>query len=139
MANLYYCSNGERISEATIKARYSRALQAKHAGTSVFVCAACGQRRAEHNDHTIAKARCKVIHKTELIYDPDNFEDSCSICHSQWENFKSGDWINHNNMEKRLRFLKEHDPEGYRIRIELTQLILQQQDGFHNENEASVD
>jgi len=79
---------------------------------------------AIHNDHTIAKARCKVIGKSELIWHPGNFESSCAKSHDEWEAFKSGAWCLHANVEKRLRFLKEHDPEGFEIRVNLTQLAL---------------
>lgn len=119
------CSNGTRISHATAMARYTDALREKHEGMPAAICeCGCGT-RAVHNDHTIAKARCKQIHKTELIYDPDNFESSCERAHKQWENFKSGDWIKHANVERRLAYLKKHDPEGFTIRIELTKLVLE--------------
>jgi hypothetical protein len=125
--NLSFCSNGERVSEATIQRRYSQSLKEKHEYQRTKICECCGKRQAMHNDHTIAKARCKVIHKAELIWNPGNYVSSCEICHKEWESFKSGNWTLHLNSEVRLRFLKEHDPEGYNIRIELTVLILQQQ------------
>jgi hypothetical protein len=125
--NVIYTSDGEAINHDVAMRRYSAALARKHEGRSGFgACAACLERRAVHNDHTIAKARCKHIHKAELIYDPDNFEDSCEICHKEWESYQGGEWLLHHNCEKRLRFLKEHDPEGYQKRVELTDLALQQ-------------
>jgi len=123
MANMAFCSNGTRVSEATIKARYSESLREKYEGHSSYPCEGCGA-QSVHNDHTIAKARCKVIHKTELIWHPGNYVRSCEKCHHQWEGFKSGDWVNHQNVESRLLFLKEHDPEGYQIRVELTKMAL---------------
>ncbi len=132
MANRYYCSDGRRVTEATIKTNYSASLRNKHAGQTVFVCGCgCGG-RAVHNDHTIAKARCKVILKTELIWHPDNYESSCEKSHREWEDYKTGLWINHQNVEKRLAFLKKHDPEGYIKRIELTKLSLLQHDNDSN-------
>lgn len=122
--NRYYCSDGTRVTESTIRANYSNALKEKHKGKGIIICGCGCNRMAIHNDHTIAKARCKQIHKTELIWCHNNFESSCERAHRQWENFKSGEWINHRNMEQRLAFLKKHDPEGYRIRIELTILAL---------------
>lgn len=91
------------------------------------LCEGCQEVRAVHNDHTIAKARCKVIHKTELIYDLNNFVDSCERCHKQWEAFKTGDYLLHKNVEQRLAYMKEHDPEGYNERIHLTELSILQQ------------
>lgn len=120
MPNLYYCSDGTRLSEGQIKTRYTQALREKHGGQTVFICECGCNGRAINNDHTIAKARCKVIHKTELIFDPNNFVSSCDKAHKEWEAFKEGEWISHANMEQRLAYLKEHDPEGYKVRIELT-------------------
>lgn len=116
------------VTEVTIVRKYSESLKKKHGGMfGSLICEGCGKQRAEHNDHTIAKARCKVIHKTELIWNPKNYVSSCSTCHRQWENFKSGEWIHHLNVEERLLFLKQHDPDGYNTRIELTFSILEQQ------------
>lgn len=124
--NYSFCSDGTRISEAGIRARYSDALREKHAGNPRAMCGCgCGG-PAVHNDHTIAKARCKVIHKTELIWDPENFESSCEKAHREWEDFKSGMWIMHANCNKRLLFLKENDPEGFTVRIQLTQMALEE-------------
>ena len=128
MSNMHAGSDGKRYSESMIRRRYSISLHDKHEGEPFpRVCKACEKRNAVHNDHTISQKRCKQIHKTDLIWDPRNFEDSCAICHGQWEAIKNGDWINHKNLESRLRFLKEHDPEGFEIRINLVSLSLQQQ------------
>jgi len=116
----YRTSSGEMITEATIKKRYSRALADKHGGRTHFVCEGCGE-KAHHNDHTIARARCKIIGKAELIYDPDNFVNSCAECHANWENFKTGKYLDANNVTERMMFLKMNDPEGYNIRITLTE------------------
>lgn len=127
MAILHKCSNGEGVTQATIDRRYAKAREKKYAGiTTRLPCEACGE-PGNDNDHTIAQARCKVIHKTELIWDPENFPWSCRKCHREWENFKSGDWVHHANSEQRLRYLKEHDPEGFRVRIELTTFSLEQE------------
>ncbi len=140
MANRYFCSDGSRVTESTIQNKYSASLHEKHAGQTVFVCGCGCNGRAVHNDHTIAKARCKVIHKTELIWHPDNYESSCERAHKEWENFKSGAWIGHENVEKRLAFVKKHDPEGYTIRIELTKLALEEHDKRQQSHqEAAVD
>lgn len=125
MAIYYTCSDGERITEATIKRRYSESIKKKHIGQEYFRCEACG-RKAVHNDHTIAKARCKVIGKSELIYDPLNYVDSCASCHEQWESFKSGDWLLHANYENRLEYMRIYDIEGCRKRIELTKMSLEE-------------
>ncbi len=125
MANMYYCSDGSRVSEATIQKRYTESKREKYEYQSTLPCGGCNA-QSVHNDHTIAKARCKVIHKTELIWNKDCYVRSCEICHHQWEGFKSGEWVNHKNVEERLLFLKEHDPEGYQIRVELTKIPLEE-------------
>lgn len=136
--NKAFCSNGERVSQATIDRRYAEARKKKHAGNPRPLCGGCEEFYADHNDHTIAQARCKVLHKAELIWDLNNFEDSCHTCHNEWEAFKSGEWLKHKNVEKRLRFLKEHDPEGFKVRIELTELHLQQQANDDNNRRAGI-
>lgn len=120
---LHYCSDGTRLSETSINWRLSESHNAMRIDNPRPYCGGC---HGEPNDfdHTIAKARCKELHKTELIWDVDNQEFSCRNCHRQWESYKSGDWIRHMNMETRLRYLKKHDPKGYQKRIELTQLAL---------------
>lgn len=125
MANYSLCSDGTKVTDATSQARYTKALREKHQCNGRPTCQGCQNAHAEHNDHTIAKARCKVIHKTELIWDPENLADSCNVCHREWESFKSGNWILHKNAEQRLQYLKEHDPEGFQHRIELTKLALE--------------
>lgn len=120
------CSDDTRVSQATIDRRYAEARAKKYAGvTTTLPCESCGQ-PGNDNDHTIAQARCKVIGKTELIWNPDNFPWSCRVCHKQWENFKSGEWLLHGNCSERLLFLKEHDPEGFNIRVTLTQAALEE-------------
>lgn len=120
MPILNYTSTGERISESQIKARYSKSLKEKHSGSSYFVCECQGKNctgKAEHNDHTISRARLKVLHKSELIYDPISYVSSCATCHSEWEGFKSKLYEYHNNYDERMIFLETHDKEGYRKRI----------------------
>lgn len=45
----------------------------------------------------------------------------------EWEDFKSGEWIHHANSAKRLAFMQEHDPEGFKQRIALTELALERE------------
>jgi hypothetical protein len=121
------CSDGTWVTKQQIRNNYGKARKERYEGVLIApMCEGCGKEKGSDNDHTIAQARCKVIHKTELIWHFGNFVWSCRTCHRQWENFKSGEWVHHNNVEQRLRFLKENDPEGYIIRIELTQWALEQ-------------
>jgi hypothetical protein len=115
--NYSICSDGTKVSQATIDRKYAEARRNKYAdmmGTPC--CEACGESSVD-NDHTIAQARCKVIHKTELIWDPKNFPRSCRKCHHEWENVKGLKWVDHANVDERLRYLRKHDPEGYKYRM----------------------
>lgn len=120
---LHYCSDGTRVSEASIGWRLTESHNRMMADNPHPHCGGCDDEPNDF-DHTIAKARCKEIHHTELIWDDDNQVFSCRRCHREWEAYKSGLWIGHKNMEQRLRYLKDHDPEGYQKRIEFTKLAL---------------
>ena len=80
------------------------------------MCQCCQQEIAVDHDHTISQARCKTLHKTELIWDSDNWSSSCRECHKEWESYKSGRFEEHKNVIQRMLFVKEHDPEGFRKR-----------------------
>ena len=111
---LYKCSNGSEVTESQIKTKLSRAYK-----TTAFspLCECCGTEPATEHDHTISKARCKVLHKTELIWDSHNWSDSCRSCHGQFESYKSGECNQHLNYMKRIMFMKEHDIEGFKKRL----------------------
>lgn len=117
-----YTSTGQKVSEATIKSKYSKSLKEKYQGI-VFTtkCEGCNKRQSVHNDHTIAKARCKVLHKTELIWDKGNYVRSCEKCHHEWEDVKGLKWMEHKNVDERLRFLKANDPQGYEYRMAMVE------------------
>jgi len=123
---LYTTSDGERISEATIKARYSKALKEKHSGNSLgSYCECLGINctgKAQGNDHTISRPKLKSLHKTELIYDPRCFVSSCNNCHNEFESYRSGLYLAHKNYDERILYLEINDPEGARIRNENTPL-----------------
>lgn len=127
---LYYCQDGSRVSEKQIQQKYSVAIRQKHVGQDFFTCQACLKARAVDNSHIISKARLKQLHKSDLIWHFKAFFDSCRDCHRKWEEYKSGDWINFANVDQCLKFLKEHDPEGYQKRIEFTKAQLISQAGL---------
>jgi len=110
------CTDGRRVSQETIDREYSKSLREKHAGKEYFTCEGCGM-PAVHNDHTIARARCKQLHKTELIWDPNNYVSSCAKCHQEWEDWKSGKYLEHHNAAIRMLYLKRNYPERYTIRM----------------------
>lgn len=108
--NLYYCSNGDRVSEATIKTRYSKATHDKYCHLPTPRCAGCGE-PAAGNAHIIAKARLKVLHKTELIWHPAAFFPACHACNQAIENPGGEAWKDLNNRQICLDFIEKHDPE----------------------------
>lgn len=114
MPNYYYCSNGERVSQATIDKRRSEAYKMAYSGTSRQMCA-CGQ-VAQGSSHIVSQKCCKELHRTELIWDRMNFYPACNACNSRWES-------NDNtlkNYDELMITLEMLDPEGYRKRIYLT-------------------
>lgn len=109
MANRYYCSNGERVSQVTInnrrQKRYSEHFE-------LDCCAGCGG-PATCRAHIIAQARCKVLHKTELIWNPENWFLSCNACNSAIESYKSDACYKLFNYNQCLEVLKKYDQEMY--------------------------
>lgn len=112
MANMAYCSDGSRVSQATINARYYEARKEKYSGAIAFRCAGCGQ-ACNGSAHIIAQARCKVLHKTELIWNPKNFFPACEQCNRAIENPNGEAWKKLNNIEECLEFISIHDQELY--------------------------
>lgn len=118
----YYCSDGSRVTQKVIDDRYSDQLRSMYADMiGVPPCSACGK-PSHDTDHTIARARCKELHKTELIWDRNNMPRSCRQCHAEWENVKGLKWVDHTNVLERLLYLKKHDPEGYLYRMNIADL-----------------
>lgn len=104
----YYCSNGDRVSQATINRRLSQCY--RKMGNPGFPS------HRDH-DHTISQARCKQLHKTELIWDQYNIEFSERQTHTEWESYRSGSFEEHSNVIKRMLFVKKHDREGFMKRF----------------------
>lgn len=113
----YTTSTGERVSEATIKKRLSDAYKNWYSG-GVPNCAGCGNRAIE-TSHIIAKARCKVLKLTDLIWMRSNTFPSCRSCHLIWENYKSGEVKGLINYEDCMNFLKKYDMDGFLKRTNL--------------------
>lgn len=86
MPNMYYCSDGRRVSEATIKANYTKAIREKYAGNPVQICQGCQAAQANGSAHIVPKARLKVLHLTELIWHPIMFFPACNRCNTICEN-----------------------------------------------------
>jgi hypothetical protein len=111
----YDCSNGEKVSESTIKKRLSDGYRKWYTG--IPICAGCGRTRAVETSHIIAKARCKQLHKTELIWLRSNTYPSCRGCHLAWEAIQNPGWIDLLNVDHCLEILEKYDPEAYQKRM----------------------
>jgi hypothetical protein len=84
MPNYYNTSSGERVSEATIKQRRSRAYRQLYEGETHPMCG-CGK-RAEGTLHLYPQALCKSSGQTEYIWNPINLRPACHSCNSRCEN-----------------------------------------------------
>jgi hypothetical protein len=117
VSNNNYCSNGETISIQKISTELSKAYARQDMEDPRGRCECCDVSNWEHHDHTISQRVCKILHKAELVFDPNNWSRSCSRCHHEWESYKSGLFRNHKNYVIRMLYLRKHDPESYRKRL----------------------
>ena len=81
--------------------------------------------------HTISQDDCKKMGKTELIWDERNIElegfeaptSRPTMAHNVWEVGSMEAKIMLLNFDRKLEFIKEHDPEGYcKIMVQLDEL-----------------
>lgn len=110
--NMYYCSDGSRVSEATIKRRLSEAYRNKY-WDGHPVCEGCGEVIAQGSGHLIAKSRLKTLHLSDKIYHPDFFVPACHSCNTKLENITSSDFKKLLCYDKCLTIIKKYDPERY--------------------------
>lgn len=107
-----------RISQATIDYRLKLAYQ-KIDSEREPVCQGCGRGdKPLSHSHTISRKRCKDLGKPELIYDVNNIELECfgssADCHYIWENTSVENRMKLNNFDRKLEYIRLHDPERYR-------------------------
>lgn len=108
--NTALTSDGERLTEEIIRQRYATSRRSKYGDQKVRKCHGCGT-DCTGNAHIIAKARCKQIGKTELIWDKGNYFPACSECNQAIENPNGKAWKSLMNIDYCLSFIKLHDPE----------------------------
>jgi hypothetical protein len=108
--NKYTCSNGERVSEATIKQRLSKVYREMYEGEGPQMCHGCGG-RAEASAHILPKARAKQLHLTELIWSSENIFPACNSCNALAENVASDSILDLLNYERIREVLQKYDPE----------------------------
>lgn len=114
--NRYFTSNGERVTESTIKKRLSTAYKLWYDMGPEY-CRGCGIERAIETSHIISKARCKELHKTELIWTRENTYPSCRACHIAWESISNPEWCELMNVDECLEILEKFDKESFNKRM----------------------
>lgn len=106
----YYCSDGTRVSEATIKSNLSKAYREYDDGS--VGCRGCGN-RAEGHAHIVPKARLKQLHLTDLIWAPELWVKACHKCNQVIENVTSNSFKILHCYDHCLSILQKYDPERY--------------------------
>jgi len=113
----YFCSNGSRVSEATIKSNLSKAYRKAYEGEGTQICRGCGEKVAQGSGHLIPKARLKQLHLTELIWNPRLFLPMCYCCNGFCENVTSQAFRELLCYERCMEVLEKYDPERYQKAI----------------------
>jgi len=114
MSIYYYCSDGARVTQATIDKNLSRAYRDRYEGEPHPRCEETGV-AAECSSHIISQKRCKELHMTELIWNPINFFPATHNVNSRWE---SNDTTLRNYNEY-MDVVRKFDPIGYEKRLNL--------------------
>jgi hypothetical protein len=121
------CSDGSMVSQVEIKRKTAETYDKIGQDRAKF-CQGCGRWDVPlSHSHIIPQARCKVLGKTELIWDKDNIHYHCfndsSSCHLKWETGNPVELIKMLDLEENIFYLEKHDPEGLKkIMIKLESL-----------------
>ena len=94
MANKYTCSNGERVSQATIDRRRSETYKRIYAGEPHPLCG-CGE-PAQGTAHLVPQKICKDNGITEYCWLEINMVPACHRCNQKIENISVAtpeDWF----------------------------------------------
>ncbi len=111
MPNYYNCSNGTKVTEATIKANLSKTYRKMYEGEPYPSCEGCGLVRAQGSAHIIPKSVLKSLGLTELIWDPIMIFASCNQCNQIAENVSSIEITKLKNFERIKEVLFKYAPE----------------------------
>lgn len=109
--NYYRCSDGSKVSEATIQKKLSESYRETYTFNPKPYCMGCGK-QAAGSAHIIPRARLKEIGRTELIWNPIMYFPACHSCNSKIEGYK-GDFKSLKNWENCLKIMKIYDSETY--------------------------
>lgn len=124
----YRCSDGSMVSQAEIKCQLL-IVKDKIKETRLPVCQGTGRTGVPLSfSHIISQARCKELGKTELIWSEDNIEleefeaptSNPTAAHNIWEVGTIEKKLTLLNIERKLEYIAQHDPETfikYKIKI----------------------
>lgn len=109
--NTFKCSDGGKVTDSGVRAMLAQAYLIRDELFPYVQCEGCKKELATCHAHIIAKAECKRIGKTELIWDINNFFNSCWSCNTAIENPKGNEWKQLKNIDKCLKFIAQHHYE----------------------------
>jgi len=111
MPNKYTCSDGSKVTEATIKRNLSIAYRQHYFWEPKGSCEGCGINPGQGSAHIVPKARLKQLGLTDYIWKPISFFRSCHSCNTKAENINSAKELL--NYDRILQVTKELDYERY--------------------------
>ena len=114
MAN---CSNGERVSQATIDRKRSETYRQMYAGEAAPMCWGCGVERAQGSGHLIPQKVAKDNGMAELCWLEENIVPCCHSCNSLLESYKSEEVKSLQCYELLLKITKKYLPSRYNAMI----------------------
>jgi hypothetical protein len=118
----YHCSDGTLVSQAEINENLKIVYGFMDLDYRGY-CSGCTRtNQPMSHSHTISQARCKLLGKTELIWDVRNIEFECfegpcskpTACHNKWEVGSLEVKKTLINFTRKLEYIKLHDQETYR-------------------------
>lgn len=113
----YRTTDGKRVTQGQINSRYSNTLREMEA---CYFCEAEGPNcngKPLTNSHILSRADCKGEGAADLIYDANNIQQECQVCHLEWEAIHGDNWKRHKNLEYKLNYLKRVSPTYHQKRI----------------------
>lgn len=115
--NTYRCSDGTLVTQSEITAHY-RIIQDHISNIRDAVCQGTGRRDLPLSfSHTISRARCKELGKSELIWDENNIEvesmGASDSAHYIWEHGNLEMKKTLLNFKKKLEYIELHDQQTY--------------------------
>ena len=131
--NRLRCSDGSLITRQELEKRYRETCNEIKIERDPVCEGLGGTQYPLSFSHTISRKRCIELGKAELIYDKNNlelegFHEPSSFpkaAHNIWE---TGNWkqkIELLNIQRKLDYIEQHDPEKYRkIKLELFEIGL---------------